>query len=374
MLLQEMLVYADIEQLHQLAESYQCECNVNSKNELIQSLLSSIKRDSTIKQQLKQLTEAELHFLLLLLFDKRSSLTIEDLRAKAKLAYLEEVEKNTYRQLIVQALNKGWIFKINGSKNGALFKMPEDLRKKWINVLIKAGEYQWTDPYRPAVYRDEGMAMAEDLKIFLAFVRETPVQLTENQIIYRRIQEKLFSLFTVKEEMVPKEGWRFGYGRCFKDYPDRFSLIYDYCYFRRWIFEENGYLLSVSDPLSSVKAAELLHLIYTFWLRLYKRPIPNLPMLSGYILTLCMRGWTPETEILHRVKRFVRPYYYDDPENIIRTRILKMLVHLGALRTAKHQLLNDNTYETTSIGYEYVDNISGFSQNPLKFETIEKGF
>ena len=83
---------------------------------------------------------------------------------------------------------------------------------------------------------------------------------------------------------MPKGTWRFGYGRMFKEYPNRFSFIYDYCYYHQLISEHdltlriNGGM--VRHGLVEGKKESLAE-VYTFWLRLYKNPIPNIQSLSG---------------------------------------------------------------------------------------------
>lgn len=96
--LAEILVYTDIRQLHQIANHYGCECNPHSKNELITSLLSSLRHRLTISQEVAQLSQAEIHFLLQLLLDKRTVMSLEDLLAKAGVALLAAKEKSRIRQ------------------------------------------------------------------------------------------------------------------------------------------------------------------------------------------------------------------------------------------------------------------------------------
>lgn len=370
MRLAEMLSYADIDQLHQLASTYSCDCNINSKNELIQSLLTSIKKDAIIDEQIEMLSQAEFHFLMHLVFDGRNSFTLEDLRAKAKFSYLEELDRDTYRKLVSIALKKGWIFRGRSRQSNSAFEIPEDMRKLWATAILhkELGSQPLYD--EPGFYRDEGLAIIQDIQIFLRYILNHEPALTSEGVIYRRNQQQILELLSVREELVGKGGWRFGYGRHFREYPDRFSLLYDFCYYRGYIQEVPGGRLQLTPQAEEVNQlpVELLGMeMYKFWLRLYKRPVQGLPMLARVIGGAAVR-WIEEDVLVRLLCRRLRTFYYDNQENMAKNRILKMMVHIGLLRQG---LIQEDTwvYQTTKFGHTLLQSIEGSS---LKDIIIDK--
>ncbi|UUZ79431.1 hypothetical protein LJK88_30305 [Paenibacillus sp. P26] len=71
--LADMLSYADIHDLSRIADTYQCECNGHSKNELIQSILSTVGRKEVFQRQVDALSIEDIRFLNSLLFDPRGN-------------------------------------------------------------------------------------------------------------------------------------------------------------------------------------------------------------------------------------------------------------------------------------------------------------
>ncbi len=361
MRLAEMLSYADIDQLHQLASTYACECNINSKNELIQSLLTSIKRDSNITDQLETLKKEELHFLMYIVFDSRTSFTLEDLRAKAKFSYIQELDRDTYRKLVSVALKKGWIFRGLSKSAGSSFQVPEDMRQRWAQVILGMELGDQPRYKEPSFYRDEGYALVQDLQQLLTYIERHQPPLTSEGVIYKRNQQQIMELMAVQEELVEKGGWRFGYGRHFREYPDRFSLLYDFCYYRGYLKEEPGASLWLTPQAEEARQLPLEVLsteLYKFWLRVYKRPISGLPMFAR-LIGKAAEAWVREEVLVGMLRTKIRSYYYDKEESIARNRILKMMVHLGLLRKG---LLEEEVwgFQTTEIGRNLLESVEGY--------------
>lgn len=370
MRLTEMLSYADIGQLHQLANTYSCECNVNSKNELIQSLLTTIKRESKLMDQLKELKQEELNFLLSLVFDARTTFSLEDLRAMAKFSHTHDSNQEIYRELVTIALKKGWIFRIVSRSVTASFQVPEDMKTQWAKAILKKELYPVEPRDALTVYRDEGHALANDVQVFLRYVENHEPPLTGEGVIYRKNQQQLMACFSVQEELVDKgEGWRFGYGRHFRDYPARFSLLHDYCFYRNYFAEQSGEKLQLLPQAQEAKQLpEEIHSLelYKFWIRVYKRPIPGLATLVRMVCCAAETGWVEEASLLHLIIPRLRPYYYDKEEDIAQKRILKMLVHLGLLRVG--QLADDTlVYQTTSWGMRLMETVETSKMQPIIF-------
>jgi hypothetical protein len=90
--LTEMLSYADIYDLNRIAKNYACECNGNSKNELIQSILIAINQKDTFEEQMNALTIEDIRLLNFLVFNQRSAYSLEDLLARIKQTKFEAKE------------------------------------------------------------------------------------------------------------------------------------------------------------------------------------------------------------------------------------------------------------------------------------------
>ena len=82
--LADMLSYADIGQLSRIATTYHCECNGNSKNDLIQSILSTVNRRDVFEAQISAMKLEDLRFINSLLFDVRDAFSLEDLVARVQ--------------------------------------------------------------------------------------------------------------------------------------------------------------------------------------------------------------------------------------------------------------------------------------------------
>ncbi|WP_126427266.1 hypothetical protein [Brevibacillus marinus] len=366
--LAEILVYTDIRQLHQIAGYYGCECNLHSKNELITTLLGNLRLRQTIETEVERLTLEEVHFLLLLFLDKRSTYTLEDLLAKAGLALGESTERSAdrARKMVAGGLKRGWLFPAKGALHGQ-FQVPSDLREPYVRTWLELRRLSGAGG-APAVdsFRDEGTAACDDIHLFLAFLEKEPIPLTAEGGMYKRYQLQLLRQLHVPEEPLGKQRWRFGYGLHFDQYPDRFSLLYDFCLYRGWIEELPGRVAITrrgGEWLSGGDREESYHDLIRFWLRLYKRAIPNLPMLVQLISLLSGSGWVARHELDAVLLPFVRPFYYDDASSILHQRILKMMVHLGLLKVGHAE--DEWWYAATPACRDWLRKFNGFIETTI---------
>lgn len=337
MYLTEILTYTDIGQLHRLAQTYQCDCNIHSRNELIQAILSSIKREQVMKEQLNKISVEEQHFLLHIVFDGKNAYSLQELQARAKWVSQNPREKSEANRLIAAALRNGWILQSSRPDWQSSFNVASDLIEKWQQVLVNI----WIEqiPAAPEIrqYRDDGYALARDTQYFLSFLDEQPLPLTSDGAIYRRFQQKLFSGFAVREQPLQEKGWRFGYGRCFPHYPDRFSFIYDICYELKWIQQTDfGVLMLTNEGERRTKdldTEKFLSQAQQIWYKIYRKPIPNLRVLANIIAHLVNRcEWVSQDFLIRLLHPIVKPFYYDDEVNILKKRVLNMMVVLGLLQ------------------------------------------
>lgn len=373
--LADMLTFADIGQLNRIADYYQCECKPNSKHELIQSILTTLGSRAFFEQQVRELNPVQLRFLNNLLFDPRQYLGIEELVAIARQS-MDKKENETGaspRDLITRFHKSGWLFNGTTQHTKYLYQVPLDLKLRFRDVLSNHLRAEITNTSEPTMYRDEYHLLVDDLRLFLQYVQQHEIALNAEGMMYRRSQQQLMEHLHVSEELVGKAGWRFGYGRSFKDYPDRFALIYDYAFHYRLIREEQGMLQLTSAgeeklaaEKSTEKTSEMIQL-FRFWLRLYKGAIPNLASIV-YWTGECADEWSSTESLFRQIGSFIQPFYYDTPETIFENRIIKMMLHLGMLRIG--ETADGRTLQMTAWGARLADSCRSLSGDisPVLFD------
>ncbi|HZG78085.1 MAG TPA: hypothetical protein VEZ72_19695 [Paenibacillus sp.] len=388
--LADMLSYADIHQLNRIADHYACDCNTNSKRELIQSILNTVNRKDVFERYVETLSVEDIRFLNSLVFDPRDSYSLEELLARAQISRYEaakpaaigatrsEAESEILstvrvdlrgseppkpakkepkkreskkakspaepesppwspRQMIVKFAHQGWLFNGYSHHTKYLYQVPADLKRRFGDSLARAYQKQLLVIDEPTAYRDEQRMLSEDIGKFLSFLEKYEVELNGEGTMYKRSQQMIFETFNVREEPVGKGGWRFGYGRKIKDYPNRFSLIYDFCYYNGYIDEGEGRLALSDKGRSALLEGRTPDpgAVYQFWLKLYKNPIHNVQTLVHWIDRLAGR-WVALSTLSRVLTPLIKPYYYDSPESILANRIVTMMMHQGLLRIGEH--------------------------------------
>lgn len=351
--LSEMLSYADIGLLGAIAREYNCECSSNSKNELIQAILTALNSRDTFDHILQELTEPDLRLMNRLLFDQRQYFSLEELTAIVKQANryhrnstqtanakdgAEQEQEFNPRETLLRLRNRGWLFNGHSRQTRYLYRIPEDVKRRFRECYTSYLSKQLTTIEHPVAYRDEQMIIGQDVLQFLRYIHQNEIPLTIDGAMYKRQLQQILSSLHVREETVRSRGWRFGYGRRFKDYPNRFSFIYDYCYYSGFIVEQANMLQLTSLGEERVRSGlrEDPLEMYRLWLKLYKGPIPNLQALAYWICRLCER-WTTVASLRQALCKMIQPYYYDQPEQILELRIIQMMMHLGLLQIGEDE-------------------------------------
>lgn len=334
--LADMLCYADIQDLSRIARHYDVAGGSHSKNELIQSILATVTRKDVFEDVISQLSMEDIRFLNSLLFERRDAFSLEELVARANQTKFSKGEHEEWnpRELISRFKERGWLFNGHSHQTKYLFSLPEDLKRRFSDSLAGLFGQQIAPIERaPQVYRDEQHLLSDDLLLFLRCLNQEEAALSADGYMYKRALQQLLGRMSVAEEMPAKSAWRFGYGRRYKEYPARFSLLYDYCYYEGLIIE-NGAALSLSlqgkERLAAGRKEDLASL-YRFWLRLYKGPIPNLASIVHWLDKLA-KHWVTVDSLVEVLCKLIKPYYYDTPDAIFEQRILPMLTHLGMIR------------------------------------------
>lgn len=392
--LADMLCYADIAELTRIAETYDCSCSSHSKNELIQSILSTIQRRDVMESRVGEMTGNDLRFLNSLVFEKRTAAySLEELKARAlggEPASIDNPSASTKGPVLQAAANRtrkgkrvappppgpdetarmsitrfkrfGWLFNGFSQQTRFLYQVPEDVKTRLCDALERRYRVSLVTVDEPQAYRDERSLIMDDLVHFLRFVRDNDLPLTSDGVLYKRQITQALELFSISETIPARGEWRFGYGRKFRDYPDRFSLLYDFAYYQGYITEEPEKLVLTSEGRSLADGIEKPDptKMYRFWLRLYKGPIPNLTTLVQWIMRLSEQ-WVTVESLDQILQPLIRAYYYDTGRDVLERRVLAMLMHLGIIRWGE-TASGDNVIRMTPQGKMLV------SGNSLAFE------
>nr|WP_312875606.1 hypothetical protein [Paenibacillus planticolens] len=334
--LADMLSYADIHELGRIAHTYECECNGHSKNDLIQSILSTALRREIFEKHIQELNIEDIRFLNSLLFDPRNAFSIEELIARVQQSRFQKDVSDEWnpRDMVIKFKKLGWLFNGYSQQTKFLFHVPNDLKRKFSEVLTGQFKQSLKLTGEPSVYRDEQTLLVDDIFHFLTYIsHQQEILLTADGSMYKRQLQQILDRLSVQEDMVAKGAWRFGYGRMFKDYPNRFSFIYDYCYYRQLISEQGQTLHLTEEGKARLLEGKKENLadVYKFWLRLYKNPIPNVQSLAGWVDRLSGQ-WITLSSLSDVLCKLVKPFYYDSSESIVEKRILQMMMHLGLIR------------------------------------------
>lgn len=367
--LADMLCYADIHELSRIARHYECQCSSHSKHELIQSILSAVGRKEAFEASVTGLEQDDIRFLNALLFDRRETFSLEELLARASSTRSKEDSGPDPRELIARFRQRGWLFNGFSQDTRYLFQVPEDLRKRFSDTLARVFARKLVYTGRtPRVYRDEQDMLANDIAAFLRHLAGGSMPLNAEGFLYKRQLQDMTGLLAVREEPVPKAAWRFGYGRRYKEYPIRFSFLYDYCFYSGLIVE-NGHQLDIT-PAGRIaieeNRCERTEDLYAFWLRLYRGPIPALPSITHWLQKLAGK-WTTAESLYQLLCPLIKPYYYDTPQDILGGRVLPMLMHLGLCR-----LGTDDDYgavvQVTKLGERVISGTKPSGDAPLSLE------
>jgi hypothetical protein len=331
--LTDMLIYADIAKLHQLATNYRCACNIHSKHELIQSILSEIMKRDVIENQLANLDEDSLRFLHQLMFEKRVVFSAEELIAIAQ-SSIEQRQDHLAQcpQEMIRTFKEwGWMFHGHKQQDKSLYYIPTDLKKRWMDILKNKLQSTIVAVEQPQTYTEQTHLLRRDIELFLEYVQErSTLTLKANYSIGRRDLTQILSRMNVKELCNGKRSWRFGYGRMFHEYPNRFSFIYDYCCQNQYLAEQDQMLQITEQGIQRLAIVTDDHprQLYACWLKLYRLPIPNLHLLVNWIGHFA-QSWVTLTSLKQTLCPLIRPYFYDSADTILEERILQMLYYLG---------------------------------------------
>ncbi|WP_026962015.1 helicase-associated domain-containing protein [Alicyclobacillus herbarius] len=344
MRLVECLNDADVATLRKIADHYGFACSRHSKMEMIQEILLSFRNPRFLSECLETWLDGREFSMLRLCLAAARPLTEEEVAG-----FFSDWEV----AVVETAVREGWLYATTRIDGRRLYLLPDELREalqeRLIRHVMQAVRQQETGP---VIYAEEGYALSHDLDVFLEFVDHHDILLTQGGAMYKRHLQQVLHLLEVEEAPL-SGGWRFGYGRRFHDYPDRFALIYDFAYHAGLIEEgAEGRLRTRPEREKWLAMGQLerQRALLRFYLSLYRRPITRLPLLTQ-VIGRAQPGWIHSDSMFQALEPLINEYYYDTKEQVWRTRIIKMLTHLGILRTGDDDV-GERWFQITKLGQE----------------------
>lgn len=346
MKLSECLNTADTATLRAIADHYSFACSRHSKLALLQEILFSFGNRSFLAAELPHWYEGRERAMLRLCLDPRKVFPVEELEGIFAAC-------STSADTISCAVQEGWLYPTTRLGGRLLYCIPEELHPP-MRAHVVDGFARQIDVTAdgPLTFREESQGMARDLDVFLEYVRHHDVRLTSDGAMYKRNLQQILELLEVPE-LPLQGGWRFGYGRRFHDYPDRFALIYDYAYQQHFLEEREDATLSVTAETTrwlQASEADRLRALVKFYLNSYRRPITRLPLIVQLIAHVAVQ-WVRSASMLTAISDLVNAYYYDDQQQVWESRILSMLTHLGLLRHGRDDQ-GEGWFQITKLGQQ----------------------
>lgn len=335
--LMDVLLFQNQTELVKLLRDTQSNYNEHSKREMIEVLYPLLLNKENLNERFQQLTVAAKRIVLTICYDDKLFLSKEELYG-----IVPKVDNLAFLQLLKELTTSGLLF-VYLNKN---YLIPSQLKKELINCFQRnIDDNSLILP--SSSHTDNQLYMVNDLFSFIDIITERALPLTKNGLLYKKDFQRIIKLFH-RKEVLPSEQWRFGYGRRFSNYPDRFSLIYDYCFYRGWITEKDGNLAIGPrvNELHDSKLTECMHGIVRYWLKLYRRPVPAIQLLFKILIDSLKEGEGLEQEfIIAELTPFVDEYYFDKKEDVIKKRFLNMLCSLDIIIK-----IENNSFQGFTIG------------------------
>lgn len=323
--LMDVLLFQDRKQLGKILSGHATSFDVHSKRKMIEVLYPSLINGNQMSERYLLLPDEAKKIILTLCYNGKLFISKEEL-----FGLVPKLQKDAFNKIIEDLLNAGILFLY--ADNHIL--IPTQIKQGFIRLFMSnLDNYRFVLP--SIIEMDNEIDVINDIFSFVDVIIQTPLPLTKNGLLHKRDFEAIMKLF-IKKEVLPNEQWRFGYGRRFAKYPDRFSLIYDYCFYKGWIIEKDGFLTTGErvGELEELKLTNFIQGLTHFWLKLYKRPIPSIHLLFELLMEVVEDGFGIEEEgMISELTPFVDDYYYDTKKDIIKKRFLNMLEHINVIKS-----------------------------------------
>lgn len=346
--LAECLSNADIATLRAIADNYDLSCSRHSKLALMQEILYLFRSRKFVADRIIDWKAGHEEVFVRLGLESRQMYSAEELAGMFRRC------KDNAAAALEQGERQGWLYPTTRDSGRLQYCVPTEIHKVMQDETIRVF-YSNIDQSElgPLTYRESDFALVRDADLFLQYLDRHEVPLTTGGSMYKKHIEKILELFEVPE--TPLEGgWRFGYGRRFYDYPDRFALIYDYAYANQFIEEGRDGFLRTTDAALRWQGISLSHRqksMLQFYISSYRRPVPRLPQIVRMMSLASADRWLDSESFLVNCGEMVSEYYYDSREVVWNARILSMLCHLGVIRVGEDE--NEKSwFQTTKLGQQ----------------------
>ncbi|RXJ03961.1 hypothetical protein DS745_00800 [Anaerobacillus alkaliphilus] len=321
--LMDVLLFQDRSELRKLLKESDRSLNINSKRELVEVLYPRLANFDDLKERYQQLSNDAKKVILHLCYDKKMFISKEELNG-----FVPKRKGNEFHELINELATNGLLFVFKQGNYVVPIQVKNELIR-CIQIEIKDNSF-----ILPSSTSDQKeITIVTDIFAFVDFIMDKPLTLTKSGAMYKKDFQALMNVFSYKESL-PNDQWRFGYGRRFSLYPDRFSLIYDFCFSNGWL-KETADTLTIHtsvEELFEMRINELMQSIVTYWHKLYRRPFPSVRLLYLLLFNSLVEGEAVEEDyLLSAFAPFVNEYYFDTKEDVITKRFLQMLVYLDVV-------------------------------------------
>ncbi|WP_096188643.1 hypothetical protein [Evansella halocellulosilytica] len=313
--LTQLLLSQSHKDLLERKKSLSISCNTHSKMQLIEEIIQKLLNPDYIMESWNSRTESEKNILIHLAFRTVSISPVEELFSFCK---------SKHRQNPMNDLNilkrEGWLY-----LDGGNWIIPIEL-SKWLKSYFE-NETEKTSIFIPTPCSSR-IPFIDDVFTFMDYIEEREIRLTKSKAIHKQDLIAILRQLTAGEE-VPKDKWRFGYGRHFHSYPNQFSLLYDFCFEQGWIREEESLVVTKKwEKGQQLSINELLDRLHRCYMNIYKRPIRSLKSIMAIIYSTIKEKVAVEEEmVINLLKPIIDEYYFDSVESIITIRVLEMLVY-----------------------------------------------
>lgn len=329
--LMDVLLFQDRNELIKLLKDDDIvACNINSKRELVEILYPMLVNLDHVTNRYNRLTNDAKKMALTLCYDQNILLSKEELNG-----FVPYLKESAFLEMLEELTANGFLFTYINRTYLVPTQVKKELRR---SIKMRIEEEALILPNDSNTQSE--ITIVNDLFVLIDYIVEKPLSLTKAGVLYKKDFQEIMKQFSYKE-VLPKEQWRFGYGRRFAQYPDRFSLIYDFCFHKGWIVENDSTLTATMrvEELYEMRLQELVKSIVTYWHKLYRRAFPTVGLLYELLLDSLNEGEGFEVEFLVSLfSPFVKEYFFDTKEDIIIKRFLNMLMYLDIVKKIENSV------------------------------------
>ncbi len=337
MRLADCLNQSDFTNLQKIAKRHALSCPLYSKNTVLQEILSRFFEPHYVEQRARLVSPQAQKALEQVVLDGRTTFVKEELTGLLKdVCGNVENERKAVSSILNELIQEGFVFE-HFTASSVTYLCPEDV---WIKLRENTYHILQTRVQKaamtPVIYRYDETAAARDAAVLLFFVAKQPIKLTQEGVIFKRSQQQIAQLFEVSERPLNSSNvWRFGYGRRYHDYAERFALLYDHLYDEGCLFEQEDGTLVVNpvkcDTYLKQSDEERAYHIFLYWLKTYRQAIKNIRRIVAQIAQMAGHDWIYAESLKAILQSQVREFYYESAEQVYELHVLQMLVYTGAL-------------------------------------------